>query len=143
MCVLVDRRPIDPPPIVQLKILGNDYSEAVNRWVSVNQERLNPPLSKEFTYMVKPILVTSLHAISPHIFLAAMLIPANELPEGSSQPKIDTTFHNKLTIGSNVSSMHMLRGLDGMEGAYFVFPDMSVRDEGIYRLNMCLFEIQQ
>ncbi|CDH58233.1 predicted protein [Lichtheimia corymbifera JMRC:FSU:9682] len=111
----VDRRPIDPPPIVQLKILGNDCSEAMNR----------------------------LHAISPHIFLAAMLTPANELSEGSSQSKIDTTFHNKLTIGSNVSSMHMLRGLDGKEGAYFVFPDMSVRDEGIYRLNMCLFEIQQ
>lgn len=108
------------------------------------------PLGEEFTYMVKPILVTmttitSLHAISPHIFLAAMLVPANELHEGSFQPKsnVDTTFHNKLTIGSNVSSMHMLRGLDGKEGAYFVFPDMSVRDEGIYRLNMCLFEIQQ
>ncbi|CDS14294.1 hypothetical protein LRAMOSA06464 [Lichtheimia ramosa] len=37
----------------------------------------------------------------------------------------------------------MLRGLDDQEGAYFVFPDMSVRDEGVYRLNMCLFEIQQ
>ncbi|KAI7881144.1 hypothetical protein K492DRAFT_129174 [Lichtheimia hyalospora FSU 10163] len=59
------------------------------------------------------------------------------------ESQVNTTFHNKLTIGSNVSSLHMLRGLDGREGAYFVFPDMSVRDEGIYRLNMCLFEIQQ
>lgn len=74
-----------------------------------------------------------------------MLVPAIGLSEESSRSNsdVDTTFHNKLTIGNTVSTLHMLRGLDDQEAAYFVFPDMSVRDEGVYRLNMCLFEIQQ
>lgn len=74
-----------------------------------------------------------------------MLVPAIGLSEEPSRSNsdVDTTFHNKLTIGNTVSTLHMLRGLDDQEGAYFVFPDMSVRDEGVYRLNMCLFEIQQ
>eukprot|EP00842_Homolaphlyctis_polyrhiza_P002802 jgi/Hompol1/3522/HPOL_003268-RA len=45
------------------------------------------------------------------------------------------------TTGSIVSSLYRLRDLDSKDGAFFVFPDLSVRMEGIYRLKFSLFEI--
>ncbi|KAI7878488.1 hypothetical protein K492DRAFT_179767 [Lichtheimia hyalospora FSU 10163] len=109
----VDRRPIDPPPIVQLKIVGHDTTN----------------------------MMDSLQAVSPYIFLAAVLVPAdhNEADEGPLQ--ID--YHRKLIIGRTVSSLYLLRDLDNTEGAFFVFSDMSVRADGRYRLRMCLFEMQE
>lgn len=43
--------------------------------------------------------------------------------------------------GSIVSSLAHLKDIDGTEGAFFVFPDLSVRCEGVYRLKFSLFEI--
>ncbi|KAI8615786.1 velvet factor [Chytriomyces sp. MP71] len=45
------------------------------------------------------------------------------------------------TTGSIVSSLYRLRDLDNKDGAFFVFPDLSVRMEGSYRLKFSLFEI--
>lgn len=79
--------------------------------------------------------------MSPYIFLAAVLVPADhtEAHEGSLQ--ID--YHRRLSIGRTVSSLYLLRDLDNTEGAFFVFSDMSVRADGRYRLRMCLFEMQE
>lgn len=43
--------------------------------------------------------------------------------------------------GSTVSSLFRLRDLNGSEGGFFVFPDLSVRMEGEYRLKFSLFEV--
>ncbi|KAJ2652054.1 hypothetical protein IWW40_001251 [Coemansia sp. RSA 1250] len=43
--------------------------------------------------------------------------------------------------GSVVASLAHLKDIDGNDGAFFVFPDLSVRCEGIYRLKFSLFEI--
>jgi hypothetical protein len=40
------------------------------------------------------------------------------------------------TTGSIISSAYRLRDLDGQEGLFFVFPDLSVRMEGAYRLKV-------
>jgi hypothetical protein len=40
------------------------------------------------------------------------------------------------TTGSIVSSLYHLKDLDGKEGAFFVFSDLSVRMEGHYRLKV-------
>ncbi|RKO87244.1 velvet factor [Blyttiomyces helicus] len=45
------------------------------------------------------------------------------------------------TTGSIVSSLYRLKDLDNKDGAFFVFPDLSVRMEGSYRLKFSLFEI--
>jgi hypothetical protein len=45
------------------------------------------------------------------------------------------------TTGSIVSSLYRLKDLDNKDGAFFVFPDLSVRMEGQYRLKFSLFEI--
>jgi len=46
----------------------------------------------------------------------------------------------RVLTGSLVSSMYLLTDLDGNEGAFFVFPDLSVRIEGTYRLKFSLIE---
>ncbi|KAJ2717288.1 hypothetical protein H4R19_000040 [Coemansia spiralis] len=43
--------------------------------------------------------------------------------------------------GSVVASLAHLKDVDGNDGAFFVFPDLSVRCEGVYRLKFSLFEI--
>ncbi|KAI9485929.1 MAG: velvet factor-domain-containing protein [Benjaminiella poitrasii] len=107
----VDRRPIDPPPVVEVKTDHN-----------IDNNRRPSTLSQLFS----------------HLFLVAILISTvNEKEE------LNLTLHTKLTVGRTVSSLYNLRDLDGSEGAFFVFPDISVRLEGNYRLQMCLFEIQE
>ncbi|KAJ1899022.1 hypothetical protein LPJ66_002389, partial [Kickxella alabastrina] len=43
--------------------------------------------------------------------------------------------------GSVVASLAHLKDVNGNDGAFFVFPDLSVRCEGVYRLKFSLFEI--
>ncbi|KAJ1732504.1 hypothetical protein LPJ72_003383, partial [Coemansia sp. Benny D160-2] len=43
--------------------------------------------------------------------------------------------------GSVVASLAHLKDIDGNDGAFFVFPDLSVRCEGVYKLKFSLFEI--
>lgn len=111
---------------------------------------LLPLFSSEFEslFLASPsplltfVLVDSLHSLSPHLFLAAILVPADaaNTPE-DALPQID--FHSRMTIGRTVSSLYLLRDLDDAEGAFFVFSDISVRADGLYRMRMCLFEIEE
>ncbi|ORX80294.1 hypothetical protein K493DRAFT_191253, partial [Basidiobolus meristosporus CBS 931.73] len=43
--------------------------------------------------------------------------------------------------GSLVSSLYHLKDVNNSDGGFFVFPDLSVRMEGRYRLKFTLFEI--
>ncbi|KAI8393842.1 velvet factor-domain-containing protein [Radiomyces spectabilis] len=99
----VDRRPIDPPPIIQLLPTYNDPDE-------------------HFLY-------------SAYLFVYATLIDA----------KAGTDLHiingNQTTAGALVQSLHKLKDVDNRDGAFFVFPDISVRLEGFYKLKFTLFEI--
>lgn len=45
------------------------------------------------------------------------------------------------TTGSVVSSLYHLKDIDNSDAGFFVFPDLSVRIEGNYRLKLSLFEI--
>ncbi|KFH62763.1 hypothetical protein MVEG_11289 [Podila verticillata NRRL 6337] len=49
----------------------------------------------------------------------------------------------KATTGSCVSSLYPLKDFEdsGNESGFFVFPDLSVRMEGTYRLKFCLYEM--
>ncbi|KAG0246150.1 hypothetical protein BGX31_004115 [Mortierella sp. GBA43] len=49
----------------------------------------------------------------------------------------------KATTGSSVSSLYPLKDVEdnGTESGFFVFPDLSVRMEGTYRLKFCLYEM--
>ncbi|KAG0170826.1 hypothetical protein DFQ30_001954 [Apophysomyces sp. BC1015] len=47
----------------------------------------------------------------------------------------------KTTAGSVVQSVHKLKDIDNKDGGFFVFADISVRLEGLFRLKFTLFEI--
>ncbi|KAI0252299.1 velvet factor-domain-containing protein [Lactifluus subvellereus] len=108
MCgVGADRRPIDPPPIVQLRVIDKPT---------------HPP-----------------HAHNPYFFMFASL----------AKPDDDTELHwmkdgkTRCTTGSVVSSLYHLKDAenDNRDAGFFVFPDLSVRQEGSYRLKLSLFEV--
>lgn len=47
----------------------------------------------------------------------------------------------RYTLGSTVSSLFQLKDEDKTDAGFFVFPDLSVRVEGEYRLKLDLYEI--
>ncbi|ORE09585.1 hypothetical protein BCV72DRAFT_58352 [Rhizopus microsporus var. microsporus] len=103
-----DRRPIDPPPIVQFRVI-------------------DPSLpSNDKTYLQ-----------NPYYFMYASLMAAD----------LDEELHllrdgkTRSTTGSVVSSLYHLKDIDNTDAGFFVFPDLSVRMEGCYRLKLSLFEI--
>ncbi|CAO0793012.1 unnamed protein product [Mucor circinelloides] len=106
---LADRRPIDPPPIVQLKVIDSKL-----------------PLTEKNAYLQ-----------NPYYFMYASLMAAD----------LDEELHllrdgkTRSTTGSVVSSLYHLKDIDNTDAGFFVFPDLSVRMEGSYRLKLSLFEI--
>jgi hypothetical protein len=107
---LVDRRPIDPPPIIQLEIFENDNQNATD---------------------------TSSFLYNPYYFMYASLLTA----ETQEELHLLKDGKTRSTTGSIVSSLYRLKDLNNQDGAFFVFPDLSVRMEGHYRLKFSLFEI--
>ena len=71
------------------------------------------------------------------------------LPGGSPRPysrRFVTCFQDgktRCTTGSVVSSLYHLKDSenDNRDAGFFVFPDLSVRQEGSYRLKLSLFEV--
>ncbi|GAA5852614.1 hypothetical protein JCM8547_002563 [Rhodosporidiobolus lusitaniae] len=107
-----DRRPIDPPPIIRLRIR------------KPHARRTSPDELAE-TDLVTPTLTHTL-------FMFASLIPENSEEELFDIEGSKT----KLVAGSVVSSLFHLK-----DQSCFVFPDLSVRTEGRWRFKMSLFEL--
>nr|POE53412.1 developmental and secondary metabolism regulator mve1 [Quercus suber] len=102
-----DRRPVDPPPIVELKIFSGDVTP-----------------ENDVTF-----------AMNANYFLFATLEQARPIAQGRVPED-----KNRLTVltGTPVAGMVYL---DRPSAAgYFIFPDLSVRHEGKYRLSFSLFE---
>jgi hypothetical protein len=106
----VDRRPIDPPPILQLRVFSqNDGSEL-----------------RQFS-------------LSPYFVMHASLLH----PEKEECVHMFKDGKERTTNGCTVSGMHRLRDDQGIEGSFFVFPDLSVRAEGEWRLHFSLYEMSR
>lgn len=106
-----DRRPVDPPPVVELRIFeGQTWQEAQQ---------------KDITFLY-----------NANFFLYATLEHARIMAHGrvqnpaANQPPVLT--------GMPVSGMAYLDR--PVEAGYFLFPDLSVRHEGRYRLSFNLYE---
>ncbi|KAH8820466.1 velvet factor-domain-containing protein [Xylogone sp. PMI_703] len=101
-----DRRPVDPPPVVELRIFeGEDAKTDVT-----------------FSY-------------NANFFLFATLEVCRPIAHGRVQP---ATPQIPVLTGMPVSGMAYLDR--PTEAGYFIFPDLSVRHEGIYRLSFNLYE---
>lgn len=74
---------------------------------------------------------------NPYYFLFATLINADTAEEIHLLRDGKT----RSTCGTVVSSLYHLKDLDNSDAGFFVFPDLSVRLEGTYRLKFTLFEL--
>ncbi|KAL9124752.1 MAG: hypothetical protein Q9217_005948 [Psora testacea] len=102
-----DRRPVDPPPIVELRILEGEGEEKKD---------------VTFSHNANFFLYTTLEHARP-MNQGRVAVSANTLP---------------VLTGTPVAGMAYL---DRPEPAgYFIFPDLSVRHEGKYRLSFNLYE---
>lgn len=115
-----DRRPIDPPPIVQLRVTTpNDASGGL------------PPINadKEASAFLQ----------NPYYFMFASLAA----PDSDEELHLLKDGKTRYTTGSVVSSLYHLKDHEngGKDAGFFVFPDLSVRTEGSYRLKLSLFEV--
>ncbi|KAJ3192772.1 hypothetical protein HK101_005976, partial [Irineochytrium annulatum] len=79
----------------------------------------------------------SAYLYNPYYFMYASLIS----PDSEEELHLLRDGKTRSTTGSIVSSLYRLKDLDNKDGAFFVFPDLSVRMEGAYRLKFSLFEI--
>lgn len=102
-----DRRPVDPPPVVELKIFEGERDNRTD--------------------------VTFSH--NANFFLFTTLENARPMAKGRL-PVAPSTF--PVLTGSPVAGMAYLDRPN--PAGYFIFPDLSVRHEGLYRLSFSLFE---
>jgi len=98
-----DRRPVDPPPIVELRVFENE---------------------QDITF-----------AYNANFFLHASLENARAIAPGRAPP---STPSFPVLTGTPVAGMAYLDR--PTPAGYFIFPDLSVRHEGKYRLSFELFE---
>ncbi|CAG8451942.1 15877_t:CDS:2 [Acaulospora morrowiae] len=108
-----DRRPIDPPPIVQLV---------------VNDDKGNLDTSAGLSMLQNPFFVLHVTLWSEDCKEERNVI--------SNPPK--TT---RVLMGSLVSSPAILKNTTGDAGCYFCFPDLSIRTEGKYTLKFSLMKL--
>lgn len=104
-----DRRPVDPPPVVELRVFEGEGEK---------KEDIT------FSYEANFFLFASLEAARP-------IAQARHQPAPPQQPP-------PVLTGMPVSGMAYLDR--PTEAGYFIFPDLSVRHEGRYKLSFNLYE---
>lgn len=138
-----ERRPIDPAPIIQLRVIAHDQPITTNTATTPSPHPA--PISAQDLIHRGQTIETDWgtgwedkwwYLSNPYYFLYAVLAEADSprelhlLPDGK----------RGYATGSCVSGLHHLRDLDGFDQAFFVFPDLSVRVEGWFRLKLILYE---
>jgi hypothetical protein len=141
---IADRRPIDPPPIVQLKVTdtnGEDLSiEKEKEQEKGKKGKKSKTNSMSFMHS-KPLLSLELKgadATDPYYFLYATLVGSDE---AQTELHVIEDGKTRLLTGTPVSSLYYLKDVNHRDAAFFVFPDLGVRKEGQYKLKLTLFEI--
>lgn len=100
-----DRRPVDPPPVVELKVLEGDAKTDIT-----------------FSHNANFFLYTTLESARPIAQSRGSTLPA-PLPVLTGMPVAGMAYLDRPS-----------------PAGYFIFPDLSVRHEGKYRLSFNLFE---
>ena len=96
--------------------------------------------------LVEPFADSSNHALNAQNFLQN---PYYFMFASLAKPDEDVELHwlkdgkTRCTTGSVVSSLYHLKDSENAnaDAGFFVFPDLSVRTEGSYRLKLSLYEV--
>ncbi|KAI8868668.1 hypothetical protein GQ42DRAFT_103583, partial [Ramicandelaber brevisporus] len=117
-----DRRPIDPPPILQLFVPEGTKGPADISSFVVHAS-IWCPTGEDAGLVSQP----TTQAINNN--------------NGGGSANDNLAFHRNL-VGFTLSSAQRLKGLDGKPGIFFPFPDMSVRTEGTFKLRFVLINMK-
>ncbi|OKL63799.1 hypothetical protein UA08_00752 [Talaromyces atroroseus] len=105
-----DRRPVDPPPVVELRVYESDVDNDMSK--------------TDITF-----------AYNANFFLFATLENARPIAQGRVSGQAPNC---PVLTGVPVAGIAYLDR--PAQAGYFIFPDLSVRHEGFYRLNFNLYE---
>ncbi|KII90885.1 hypothetical protein PLICRDRAFT_549398 [Plicaturopsis crispa FD-325 SS-3] len=159
-----DCRPVDPPPIIQLQVL-NPGANSQQLHSAQERPRVCSPspslpsfdtiLDPFCSELNEPYPVSNNSACpqSQYYFMFASLVKAETSTEllylkdgktpSTSGSLVSSLYH--LTVSASFFMLSLsLRScdVDNNENAdFFVFPDLSVRIEGSFRLKLCLYEL--
>ncbi|KAJ7646671.1 velvet factor-domain-containing protein [Roridomyces roridus] len=113
-----DRRPVDPPIVVQLFVT----------------DLRDDPLESKTSHR------KSSHLTNPYFFMYAALVEAGS----DNEVQFVADGGRPSTSGALVSSVRVLKDYPNsdQEAAFFIFPDICVRLEGSWRFKFTLFDIQ-
>ncbi|ELR01667.1 hypothetical protein GMDG_00043 [Pseudogymnoascus destructans 20631-21] len=103
-----DRRPVDPPPVVELRIF------------EIDAQNIKSDIT--FSYMANFFVFATLETARP-IIHGRVHQTAQQIPVLTGMPVSGMAYLDRPT-----------------EAGYFIFPDLSVRHEGKYRLSFNLYE---
>ncbi|KAI9320526.1 velvet factor-domain-containing protein [Dichotomocladium elegans] len=125
-----DKRPINPPPIVQLFIQQPDGSlEAVSETETVSHF----------------IVQCELYSVDHHENCNVVFNPASINPAYPNSSAPVMTFEEPTPIrnflGTVTSNAHQLFDLENRLGVFFIFPDLSVRTEGSFCLRFRFIDL--
>ncbi|KAM7188624.1 Velvet factor domain containing protein [Naviculisporaceae sp. PSN 640] len=115
-----DRKPLDPPPIVQLCC----RREGVKN------------------YLQSPYLILTARLIKAHGKEDSPSSPEDSVAPSSLSHNNNPEPRENDLVGTVVSSLYSLKDTDNTQGGFFVFGDLSVRKEGTYRLEFILYELR-
>ncbi|EJD04827.1 uncharacterized protein FOMMEDRAFT_153953 [Fomitiporia mediterranea MF3/22] len=157
-----DRRPIDPPPVVQLRVIDKGSrsrrSSSPDDRAHYNQSFLQNPYYFMYASLASPDRDEELHLLKDGKTRCTTGSVVSSLyhlkdPEADTCPAFnggkeeDTLDSRFLLWRLNASSSWVAGELtvyergQGRDAGFFVFPDLSVRTEGTYRLKLTLFEV--
>ncbi|OWZ61848.1 hypothetical protein AYX14_06091 [Cryptococcus neoformans] len=125
----IDRRPVDPPPVVELRV-GSGRE--------VTPEQLLESTSffiRATTVASDPLTSASATSFTPSLFSSEPLTHT-----GPTYAPVKTPLGADATTGEVIQTPEKLRLLDGRMAALCIFAKISVRVPGIFRLKFTLFE---
>ena len=169
VCATDDRRPIDPPPIVQLRVIDRGATDTASpKSGSSDAGGAQIFIDGNFRGYLRQVFDAVCSLIGNQYVSSFLQNPYYFMYASLAQPDEDVEIHwfnvslslfgsefighlplrhqggkTRCTAGSVVSSLYHLKDSEnrGEDAAFFVFPDLSVRMEGSYRLKLSLFEV--
>lgn len=107
---------------------------------------LAPPLVVQLTVRNRSGNVVPIHGELPFLVAHLSLLSENGVQNVDVSPsdgQVSLSPSQRLLYGTLVSSPHLLQNQQGQPGTYFIFPDVSVRNCGRYRLRVSLLKISR
>ncbi|KAJ3069851.1 hypothetical protein HDU98_007085 [Podochytrium sp. JEL0797] len=145
VCGFTNKRPISPPPIIQLTGIDAETAQSLvcfaSLWSSDAKANLSISTKCASPFAYTPITASSTPTSPPL---------SSDMSETSSTDStavptytVETTIGYEKSfnmIGTPISECLTLQNLDGQDGLFFCFPDLAVRTTGVVRIRFEVYD---